>query len=92
MIHAFSTDREPPPMVNALFVDHSSGGLFFVEIVIDDSFGVSFDLRVEPALETCYYFIRTYRAAFSSGCLMGCLFTPVHTGDQGRSKVHRSDI
>lgn len=43
-------------MLKALFGDHSSGGLLFVETAIDVSFGVSFDLRVEPALKTCYYF------------------------------------
>lgn len=44
-------------MPRALFGDHSSAGLPFVQTVIDDRFGVSFDLRVEPALKTCYYII-----------------------------------
>lgn len=57
MTHAFSPERELPLLLKALFGDHSSGGLLFVETVIDDSFGVSFDLRVEPALKTCYCFI-----------------------------------
>lgn len=43
-------------MLKALFGGHSSGGLLFVETAIDVSFGVPFDLRVEPALKTCYCF------------------------------------
>lgn len=44
-------------MLKELLGDHSSGGLLFVLTGIDDSFGVSFDLRVEPALKTCCCFI-----------------------------------
>lgn len=71
-------------MLKALFWDHSSGGLVFVETVIDDSFGVSFDLIVEPALKTCYCFIlkEPKELFLLTGYLKGCM-TPPHLPSDG---------
>lgn len=72
-------------MLKVLFGDHSSGGLVFVETVIDDSFGVSFDLIVEPALKTCYRFIlkEPKELFLVSGYLKGCM-RPLASLQMGR--------